>query len=130
MKTNLKIQAVAIKLLYLMALMSKMILTLKIKITAGHYADPCYKQVAVSSLLAVGLICARWPSPHRQYCEVVGGHVASLPTSCLHQTPLRVPSFVVRLQDTNRLAGPKRNFMVSSRREAVGCKHLEERMQS
>lgn len=79
------------------------------------------------SLLSVGLIGARWPRPHGHYSQVVGGDVAPLPTSCLHQAPLGVPSLVVRLQDTNRIAGLDRDFVVSSRREVVGCKHLERR---
>lgn len=61
----------------------------------------------------------------RYHCEVVGGHVAPLPTSGLHQGPLGVPAFVVRLQDTDRLPGPNRDFVFSSGCEVVGCKDLD-----
>lgn len=68
---------------------------------------------------------SRWPRPHRHESQVVGGHVAPLPTSGLHQAPLRVASLVVGLQDADRLAGPNRDLVVPSRREAVSGKHLE-----
>lgn len=62
----------------------------------------------------------------RHHGEVVGGHVAPLPTSGLHQAPLGVAAFVVRLQDPDRLPGPNRHFVFSSGCEVVGCKNLDE----
>lgn len=94
------------------------------------HAEAVQAAVPPSSPLAVGRVKARRPSSHRHDGEVVGGHVAPLPTSRLHQTPLGVPSFVVGLQHTDGLAGSNRNFVVSSRCEVIGRKHLGERTQS
>lgn len=77
------------------------------------------------SRLSVRLALAQPARPQRHHCEVVGGHVAPLPTSGLHQAPLGVPVFVVRLQDADRLPGANGHLVFSSGCEVVGCKDLE-----
>lgn len=75
-----------------------------------------------AAALPVGLAAS-----NRYDGQVVGGDVALLAAPRLHQAPLRVPSLVVRLQDTDRFAGTHGNFVVPSRLKVIGSQHLEKR---
>lgn len=70
---------------------------------------------------------SRWPRLQGDESQVVGGNVAPLAARHLHQAPFRVPPFVVRLQDSNRSAGLKRNLVVSSGSEIVRRQHLQDK---